>query len=43
MLDPVAGKFGCGFVGEDEGRRGDVGEVAFDGGNGLDGFQWELG
>lgn len=31
MLDPVARQLGRGFVGEDEGRGGDVAEVAFNG------------
>lgn len=36
MLDPVSRELGGGFVGENERWCGDVAEIAFDGGNGLD-------
>ena len=35
MLGPVLREFGGGLRGEQEGRRGDVREIAGDGGNGL--------
>lgn len=41
MLDPVARELGGGFVGEHEGGRGDVAEVAFNGCDGL--WECEIG